>query len=174
MLSNLNVVASLSLLKAIQEETTLLPTLKWPNDVLLRGKKVGGILIETAVWDGRVKYAVVGFGVNTNSDPTQVPEISEFSTSISNELGRNISRETLFESVLVQFSDLYGSLKGWMDVRLQWESYLETIGSHVEVIWGNEIEQGLAEGVDHDGNLVLRRPDGTTVTLTGGDVTLKL
>jgi BirA family biotin operon repressor/biotin-[acetyl-CoA-carboxylase] ligase len=173
MLSNLNVIASLSLLRAIQQETTLLPTLKWPNDVLLRGKKVGGILIETAVLAGRVKYAIIGFGVNINSNPTQVPEISKFSTSIANELGRDVSRETLFETVLVQLSDSYNSLREWMDVRNQWESYLETIGSHVRVVWGNETEEGLAEGVDYDGNLVLRRSDGTTVTLSGGDVTLK-
>lgn len=172
-LSSLNIIASLSLLRAIQQQTTLLPTLKWPNDVLLRGKKVGGVLIETAVLAGRVKYAIIGFGVNINSDPTQVPEISDFSTSVANELGREVFRETLFESVLVQLSDLYNSLRGWMDARNQWESCLETIGSHVRVVWGNEIEEGLAEGVDHDGNLILRRSDGTIVTLSGGDVTLK-
>ena len=75
------------------------------------------------------------------------------------------------EAVLEDLSTLYGRLKDWAAVRHQWEASLETLGNRVRVQWGDRVEEGLAEAVDAEGNLLLRRSDGTVVTLSGGDVT---
>ena len=74
--------------------------LKWPNDILIAGKKMSGILIETAVRDGGVLYAVLGFGINVNFDPSRTPEIAGLGTSLSKELGKQVSREALLEAIL--------------------------------------------------------------------------
>ena len=170
-LAGLNIIAPVAVLTAIQRTTALSPTLKWPNDVLIAGKKVSGILIETAVRDGGVRYAVLGFGINVNFDPSQTPEIAGLGTSLSMELGKQVSREGLLEAILEELSTLYERLKAWTAVRHKWEASLETLGSHVRVQWGDRVEEGIAEAVDPDGNLLLRRSDGTVVTLSGGDVT---
>ncbi|MCZ6789682.1 MAG: biotin--[acetyl-CoA-carboxylase] ligase [Chloroflexi bacterium] len=169
-LAGLNIIASVAALTAIQRTTALSPTLKWPNDILIAGKKMSGILIETAVQDGGVRYAVLGFGINVNFDPSQTPEIAESGTSLSKELGKQVSREALLEAILEELSTLYERLKAWATVRHRWEASLETLGSHVRVQWGDQVEEGVAEAVDPDGNLLLRRSDGTVVTLSGGDV----
>ena len=172
-LSGLSMIASVAVLSAIQRVTTLAPTLKWPNDVLVAGRKLGGILVETAVLGNHLRYAVVGFGINVNFDPSGTQEIASFTTSLSNELGRQISRERLFEATLGELSELHLRLKAWDDVRCQWEGSLETLGTHVRIQWGSGVEEGFAEAVDSDGNLILRRSDGTVATLSGGDVTFQ-
>lgn len=169
-LAGLNIIASVAALTAIQRTTALSPTLKWPNDILIAGKKMSGILIETAVRDGGVLYAVLGFGINVNFDPSRTPEIAGLGTSLSKELGEQVSREALLEAILEELSTLYERLKAWAAVRHRWEASLETLGSHVRVQWGDRVEEGLAEAVDPDGNLLLRRSDGTVVTMSGGDV----
>ena len=169
-LAGLNIIAPVAVITAIQRTTALSPTLKWPNDVLVAGKKVCGILMETAVQDGGIRYAVLGFGINVNFDPSEVPQIAGLGTSLSKELGEPVSREGVLEAVLEELSALYGRLKGWAAVRNRWEASLETLGSRIRVQWGEQVEEGLAEAVDAEGNLLLRRSDGTVVTLSGGDV----
>ncbi len=169
--AGLSITAPVAVVRAIRRVTGLSPALKWPNDVLLDGKKVCGILIETAFQGDDVQYAIVGIGINVNVDPTAHPEVAAAATSLAGELGASVSREELFEAVLVDLGEIYGHLTAWTGVRQEWQASLETLGKEIQVRWGDQIEEGLAEAVDAEGNLLLRRHDGTVIVLPGGEVT---
>ena len=171
--ARLSVAAPVAVLRAIRQVCGLSPTLKWPNDVLLGGKKISGILIETALQDAEVRYAIVGIGINVGLNPEDYPELAPMVTSLAAELGKAVSREELLHAVLEKLDIIYRHLKEWGDVWEEWQSSLETIGMEVQVRWGEQLEEGIAEGVDMEGNLLLRRHDGTLVALAAGEVTLQ-
>jgi BirA family biotin operon repressor/biotin-[acetyl-CoA-carboxylase] ligase len=171
-LPSLIMVASLAVANAIEQVTGLKAQLKWPNDVLVNNKKVCGILIESDVRGGRVDYAVMGIGLNANINPAQFPQIAPFATSLSRELGRDISRRELIRSLLIEAERLYLALPGdW--VFRQWRDRLSTLGKRVRVSSGEATYTGIAESVANDGSLLLRQPDGNLVKIVAGDVTLR-
>lgn len=174
MCARLSVATPVAVARAIRRTCGLSPTLKWPNDVRVGGKKVCGILIETALQDAEVRYAIVGIGINVGFRPEEHPEVTALATSLEAELGKPVSREELLQAVLTELSLLYAHLKGWGDAWGEWQSSLETLGREVQVRWGEQVEEGVAEAVDGEGNLLLRRADGTLVTLAAGEVTLQV
>ena len=173
-LNRLNMAASLSLAQAIQNLSGLRPTIKWPNDVRLNGKKVAGILIESVLQNGGVKYAIVGIGLNANWRPPEDAGLPYPATSISKELGRPCSRTLILKAVLQEMETLYSSVKKGVSFRNAWSAMLDTLGTHVRVGWGQEIHEGVAQNVDDDGNLILLRPDGSTVRIVAGEVTSQI
>ena len=169
----LNMAATLAVSRTVGKITGLEPTIKWPNDVRINGRKVSGILIETATDRGAVSHAVVGIGVNVNFDPSEYPEIAPFATSIFSETGRRTDRTTVLKLLLEQFDDLYRTVKAGRSLTKQWESQLETLGRTVQVRWRDQMLEGLAKAIDDQGNLILEQPDGSTVTALAGEVTLQ-
>jgi BirA family biotin operon repressor/biotin-[acetyl-CoA-carboxylase] ligase len=172
-LPRLTIAACLAVAKSIEKVSGLEPTIKWPNDVLIAGKKVSGILIESDAHGDRVNYAIVGIALNVNFDPTSIPEISETATSLKQILGREVSRREVLIVLLDEFEALYSALRHGEPIDREWRRRLETLGKNISVRCGDEIQEGVAEGVDEDGNLLLRHSDGSLVTIAAGDVTLK-
>ncbi|MDH4208556.1 MAG: biotin--[acetyl-CoA-carboxylase] ligase, partial [Anaerolineae bacterium] len=144
--------------------------LKWPNDVILRGKKAGGLLIEAGLSGETLDYAVIGIGLNLNLDVSQIPEIAATATSISTELGEPVSRLKLLGGLLELLEEEYTRLESGASPHQRWAERLTRVGEHVEVEtpWGRE--SGRMEGADTDGALILRRDDGTRARITVGDV----
>lgn len=172
-LPRLTMVACLAVAQSIEKVTGLEPVIKWPNDVLIDGKKVSGVLIESDVQGDTVNYAIVGIALNVNLDPSSIPEISETATSLKQVLGREVSRLQVLESLLGQFEELYQALRRGEPIDKEWRRRLETLGKEVAVRCGGEVKEGYAESVDDEGNLLLRRPDGSLLTIAAGDVTLR-
>jgi BirA family biotin operon repressor/biotin-[acetyl-CoA-carboxylase] ligase len=172
-LRQLNMVAALAVAQSIEKLTRLKPVLKWPNDVLLEGKKVSGALIESDIQGERVGSAIVGIGLNVNLDTSSLAEISDTATSLKEMLGREVPRAAILEGLLCEFEEVYQELRHGQPVIKEWQRRLQTLGKEVLVKRGNEVWEGYAESVDKDGNLLLRRPDGTLSTIIAGDVTLK-
>ena len=150
----------------------LAPRLKWPNDVLVGGRKIAGILIETELSGDAVKYALVGIGLNVNFDVGAVPEIAGIATSVRRELGRDTSREELLAALLNAFEVRYEQALEDDAVFQAWRSRLETLGRRVRATLGERVEEGVAEDVDAEGNLLVRRDDGSLAVVEAGDVTL--
>ena len=171
-LSRLSMAGGVAAARAIRKSSGWEPRLKWPNDVMLSGKKVAGILVESATSGSRVEYAVVGIGVNVALDVGRVPEVASFATSLNAEAGREVSRADLLRHLLHEMDALYLGLGRGQTPLGQWKELLETLGQRVQVSVYGESYAGLAEDVDDAGNLLLRRDDGRLVTLTAGDVTL--
>lgn len=173
-LPRLNMAAALAVVHSIEKVTGLRPVIKWPNDVLIEGKKVSGALIESDVRDETVNSAILGIGLNVNLDPSSIPEISETATSLREVLKEEVSRLEMLRSLLGEFEELYSALRQGEPIDKLWRHRLETLGKRVTVRWGEMVEEGYAESVDDEGNLLLRRPDGSLVTIVAGDVTLQV
>ena len=172
-LPSLIMISSLAVAVSIEAVTGLKPQLKWPNDVLIDGKKVCGILIESQGQSDTVDYAIIGIGINVNLRTDDFPEISPVATSLSHELGREVSRLTLVRHLLTEIERRYLGLQTGVPVFEEWRDSLITLGKQVLVTSGDTTQEGIAESVAGDGSLLLRRPDGSSTRILAGDVTLR-
>ncbi|MCX6011139.1 MAG: biotin--[acetyl-CoA-carboxylase] ligase [Chloroflexi bacterium] len=172
-LPSLIMLASLAVAHCIEKVGGLETQIKWPNDVLINGKKVCGILIESDVRGSAVDYAVIGIGLNVNLKPADFPEIAATATSLSHELGRELSRLEIIRCLLVEAEKLYLALPAEDTVYREWRDRLVTLGKKVEVSSGEASYQGIAESVASDGSLFLRQPDGSLIKIVAGDVSLR-
>ena len=168
-----NMAATLAVSEAIMQLTGLRPTIKWPNDVRLGGRKVSGILIESAMSIRKVAHAVAGIGLNANLDESEISQIGMAATSIRVEAGRPVDRTTLAQALLESFDDLYKAVRLGRSLTSRWAEQLDTLGQHVQVRRGDQLLAGLARDVDEQGNLLLTVSDGSSVTVVAGEVTLQ-
>ncbi len=174
LLRSLSIIAPLAVARAVEDATDLAPRIKWPNDVLLGGRKFCGMLIENELAGGEVRYSLVGVGINVNFDIAPDSEIAAIATSVKTELTREVPREDLLAAFLNHFEDLYGRADAGSVVLDQWRARLETLGRSVTVTFRDHVYEGVAEDVDREGNLLLRRSDGSVVTLEAGEVSLRI
>ncbi len=172
-LLRLTMMASLATAHCVESVAGLETSIKWPNDVLVRGKKVSGILTQSALRRQSVRWAIIGIGINVDFDPASYPEIADTATSLRIEAGRPVSQLDVAVTLIGELDRLYLALKRGEPVHDDWRDRLETIGRFVTVTSGRAVEEGRAESVDSDGALVLRRGDGSLVHITAGDVTLR-
>ena len=172
-LPSLIMVASLAVVHSIELVAGLKPQVKWPNDVLIADKKVCGILVESRVRGNIVDYSIIGIGVNINLDPAHLGEVLPPATSLSQELGREVSRQDVVRQLLLETDRLYLSLLAGGSVYEEWRDRLVTLGRRVTVTWAKTRYEGVAESVDRDGSLLLRRADGSLTRIVAGDVTLR-
>ncbi len=167
-------LAAVALARAIQEVCDVKVGIKWPNDVLIDGKKLCGILTEMSAEMERLNYLVVGMGVNVN-----IVEFSEelkgIATSLKIETGTFVSRRILLQKLLYEFEQLYRFWldKGFKPVLTEWKEYCVTLNCPVRVISARESLEGWAEDVDDTGALMLRLPDGSLKQLVAGEVSLR-
>ncbi len=149
--------------------------LKWPNDVLIHGKKVCGILTQMKTTGGAVDFVVAGIGVNVNWNREAFPEdIREMATSVSMEAGREISRLELIILLYESLAKCYRELtkNGFDPIRKRWLGRTKMIGKPVSVIFGEEVIRGEAVDLDEDGSLVLVVDGKKKVKVAAGDATV--
>lgn len=171
-LPQLIMIASVAVVRAIKNITGIKSQIKWPNDVMIDSKKVCGILIENEVKGNTVNFSIIGIGININLNPAAFPEISTIATSLSQELGREVTRPELAGAVLSELEKLYLQVQSGISVYQEWQKHMETIGKVITVQSGESIDQGKAEAVTEDGNLILRHSDGSFSKIIAGDVTI--
>ena len=168
----LSPLAGVAVVRAIAKTTGLQPRIKWPNDVLIDGKKVAGILVESVISGEEVHYAVLGIGVNVALDAEALGELFATATSLNAATAREVPREGLLRRLLQELDGLYLALRKGESPIEDWQGLLDTLGCRITASAGKESPTGMAESVDDLGNLLLRLDDGRLVTLTTGDVTL--
>jgi BirA family biotin operon repressor/biotin-[acetyl-CoA-carboxylase] ligase len=172
-LANMIMLASLAASFSIESTTGLNTRIKWPNDVLIKERKVCGILIENDIYKNNLVHTIIGIGINVNMHIPDFPEIAATATSLSDELGKAVSRSGLAQQLLKEMEDLYLSLPQSDWVFEQWQGRLITLGQSVQVTQGNAVYHGIAESVAKDGSLMLREEDGGLSKIVAGDVTLR-
>jgi len=172
-LSYLIMIASLAAARSIEAVAGLKTQLKWPNDVLIRGKKVCGILIENELKGNSVAWAVIGIGINVNIKVGDMPEIAATATSLSDELGEELLRVEIIRCLLIELEKLYVGLGDGTGVYQEWRKRLITLGKKVRVISGEDVLEGVAEDVNRDGSLLLRQDNGSISHVVAGDVILR-
>jgi BirA family biotin operon repressor/biotin-[acetyl-CoA-carboxylase] ligase len=180
--SQLTMLCSLAVLDAIArcrpqalpaQEAGWRVRLKWPNDLLLNGKKVAGLLTELSFRGSEVDYVVVGMGINVNLDPRELPTgLRAPATSLLAEAGRRQDRLALLVDLLAGIDRRYAALREGQRFTAEWAQHLETLGRRVSVSEEETQWEGVAQGVGDDGALHVRRPDGSVRCVRVGDVVL--
>lgn len=165
--------AGIAAAQAIRKTTGLLARLKWPNDVLVDGKKVVGILAEATPGG---EWVVVGIGINANVSRDALPEVSGYPvTSLQELLGHAVDREALIRALLRELDEGYAGLRsaGVSGVLRRWREMAETLGRVVLVETAGATIHGTAVDVDEAGGLLLRLDDGTVRRVVAGDVRMQ-
>ena len=174
--AKLGFVAGLAVAEVLYEAYGLNVETRWPNDVLMNGKKVGGILAEMVTSGEAVNYTVVGIGVNANFKVKEaLPRtLWRKTTSIEDELGKHIQLDVLFRVLLERFELMYELFvrDGLEPVLERWKKYAAFLGGQVDVTSENERWTGTAVDVDADGALILKLDDGSTERVFSGDVSI--
>ena len=170
----INMAAALAVCDAFCDLTGRSPEIKWPNDVRIGGKKLSGILMETEVKGGEVVHAVLGIGLNVNLDPRGYPEIEEVATSFFDETGRRFDRADALCAVLQHLDEYYSDIKTGKSLTKLWAGRMETLGRLIQVRWKDDVIEGVAQSVDDQGNLILKKPDGSSIKVVAGEVTLQV
>jgi len=172
----LTMICSLAIVEAIEALTGLTAAIKWPNDIVVQGKKAGGILTELGSSGEHLDYAVVGLGLNVTLDFGVVEAMGELAataTSLSQELGREVSRLALLWRILENVEGRYQRLGAGGLPHDEWASRLATLHNRITVDTPQGTIEGWAEGVDADGALILRTDCGGRQLVLAGDVTLR-
>jgi BirA family biotin operon repressor/biotin-[acetyl-CoA-carboxylase] ligase len=174
--TQLTVAFATALRRAIQSETGLHPEIKWPNDIVIGGKKVAGILTELSAELDRVRHVILGIGVDVNLGAGEFPpELRKLATSLKIESGRTILRAELATAILRELDSDYARIGGgfFAEVADEWQEHCKTIGRQVTIQIGERRIRGRAESLDDDGALLLRTDHGRLERITGGDLTLE-
>jgi BirA family transcriptional regulator, biotin operon repressor / biotin---[acetyl-CoA-carboxylase] ligase len=174
--TQITVAAAVALVHVLQEECDLMPSIKWPNDILVRGRKMAGILTELSAELDRIKHVVLGIGLDVNLGPGDFPaEFRRQATSLRIELGRPIDRPALAAALLRSLDAEYERIGAgrFVQVAEEWARYSATLGRNVRIEVGPRIVQGHAEALDEDGALLVRTQHGRLERIIGGDVTLE-
>ena len=162
--------SALAVAEAIEQVANIRPDIKWPNDVLLGGRKVCGILIETS--EG---LATLGMGINVNGSLDDDPELSVRATTVAATAGHPVRREALAAEIIRRLDARYLALTDGGEparrrLRAQWRDRLVTLGRRATVRQRDASVAGLAVDVDDDGALLVRLDDGSLKTVLWGDV----
>jgi BirA family biotin operon repressor/biotin-[acetyl-CoA-carboxylase] ligase len=160
------------MVRAVRRVAGVAPGIKWPNDLLLNGKKLGGILTEMETESDRIRHVVVGLGLNVNN-PEFPPELAATATSLTLTVGGAFSRVHLLQAWLEEFEELYGRFlnQGFPEILEEWKGSAVTLGRPVTVRQGPREISGQALDVAPDGALLLRTASGETVRVTSGEIT---
>lgn len=167
--AKLTLMSAVAIVEAVQKVAGVSAQIKWPNDVLVEGKKLAGILTEMDAEMERVKFVVVGFGINVNTQESVLPEGS---VSLKQLTGQNVSRVQLLQEILWSLEIWYLSIKknGFNSVLKRWKELTSTLGSKVKVVESGQSIVGTAEDIDDYGGLLIRLNSGKLIRRMSGDV----
>ena len=163
--SRVNLAASMILAQTLRNMFNINAMVKWPNDVLVDGKKISGILSEMEAEIDRVNFISIGIGVNVNNDPTPYEPMA---TSLKKILGKEIPRIDVLKAFLDHFEDAVNDAE-FDNVVSEWKKYTETLNRHVRIVTAHEVFEGLAVDVDDNGALILKLADGSMKKIIYGD-----
>ena len=172
--SSYTLVVAVAISKAIKAlYKNVEPAIKWPNDLLIDGKKCTGILTEMRAEADCVQALLVGIGINANQIVEDFsPEIANIATSLRLAAGEEINRAALVATILQyleQYTERYVKY-GFASIKDEWEQASCTIGQRIEVTTLREKFEGVASGITDEGVLQVRLDDGTVRTIYSGDV----
>ncbi|MFB5762539.1 biotin--[acetyl-CoA-carboxylase] ligase [Paenibacillus medicaginis] len=171
--SQLTLLAGVAVCRAVRRVAGVEAFIKWPNDLLVDGRKVCGILLESAVEDQRIRYCIAGIGIDVNLDAEDYPEeLRTIATSLKEAAGAPVDRTALIAAVMDELESLYMlyGQEGFKPIGVLWEALSAIVGRKVSVKDNGQPVEGIAEGLDAAGALLVRRSDGSLATVFSGDI----
>jgi len=169
--AQLTMCLGLGAVEGIEDVTGLQAALKWPNDLLLGGRKLGGMLTELRADDDRLLFAVLGLGLNANVQFHPTSELAGTATSLLMALDRPVNRVALLAAILAHTEVWYNRLLAGMPPHEAWAARLDTLGREVSVSTPAGAQRGVACGVTREGALLVQADTGAVRTVWAGDVT---
>lgn len=180
----ITLAAAVAVIRAIKSTTGIKAGIKWPNDVILDGKKVCGILTEMSSEMDRINFVVVGIGINVNQDEKDFPEeLKVKATSLKAFINKTKQQETrpyfkrsdIIKEVIYEMEQQYEKINNSRvsEIIEEWKRHSVTIGKEVKVISRNIEYVGIAEGVTEDGRLVVKCNDGVRKEILSGEVSIR-
>ena len=163
--SRVNFLASLTLARVLRELLQIDAAVKWPNDILVDGYKISGMLSELEAETDRILFINIGMGINVNNDPS-VAEPG--ASSLKKIAGREISKKILLDRFLAEFKQRLNEAK-FENVISEWKKFTVTLNRQVKIVTHKEVSEGLAVDVEQDGALVLELADGSHKKIVYGD-----
>lgn len=161
--------------EAIRQTTGCEAGIKWPNDIVIGGKKICGILAQSNFSGGLPLYVIMGVGINVNQTYDQLPrECRDTSTSLKLELGQKVSRQRILERFIRLWDEHYeGFLKGGHSfLKPMWLANNVTLGREVSITGESELRQGLAVDISAKGGLIVSFSDGSAEEFLADDLSL--
>ncbi|MDQ1145278.1 BirA family biotin operon repressor/biotin-[acetyl-CoA-carboxylase] ligase [Bacillus sp. SORGH_AS 510] len=171
----LTLLTAVAVVQAIEEMTGLNPEIKWPNDILLNGKKITGILTELQAEADRIHSIIIGIGINVNQKMEDFPEdLRETASSLFIQEGEIVSRAGLIRSFFKHFEKLYLLYldQGFFPIKVLWESYAVSIGRILRARTLTTTIEGRALGITDEGVLKLEDETGIVHHIYSADIEL--
>lgn len=167
----LTMLCSVAACEAVEKVAGIAPQIKWPNDLMLKGGKLAGVLTEVN-WAPDNRFAVVGMGINVNFIPSSVEGVPATATSLLAETGTAMDRVALLGAILSRLDGFLRNADTDLEpvVRREWTSRLWRRQQRVTVADGSTVLEGVFEGVDEEGVLLLRLDDGSLLPVRVGDL----
>ena len=165
-------IGGLAAVMAIEADCGVPCSIKWPNDVLIKGMKVAGVLTEGGFVGAVPDFSLVGIGINVNLDPATLAPTRYPATSLSHEVGTAVDRERLIADLLLWFERLYAEPAESDAIPNLWRARLDILGRPVTIVSNGEAVEGTATNVDSTGALTLTLPSRERRTFVAGDVSL--
>lgn len=174
--TQLTIASATAVIRGLRASANLNCEVKWPNDILIGGRKVCGILTEMSAELESIKHIVLGIGLNVNFEAADFPpELRKLATSVRIESGRPARRCEISAALLQELeADYRRIMKGDFEaIADDWEAACSTLGQNIEIVSGHRVIAGRAESLDSEGALLLRTQHGRLERIIGGDVTVK-
>lgn len=171
--AQLTFLSAVAVARTVEAISDIQVAVKWPNDILLGGKKIAGLLNEISAEMEGIHYVVLGIGVNLNMTEDQFPDDLRYpATSLLLATGQRVDRLAFIQELYRQLDGLYLLFcqQGFIPIRLAWEALFEMVGLQVSVDCGGTIFSGAVEGIAEDGALLLRLASGDQQQIYSGDV----
>ena len=168
-------VMALAVAEGIRETCGIQAQIKWPNDVVIHGKKTCGILCEMSLESDYIHYIVAGTGINVGQQELPA-EIAETATCLEAECGKKISRAVLIANIIKAFEGYYEKFKDTLDLsglQQEYEGLLVNKGKEVRVLDPKGEYSGVAEGITDTGELLVRLTDGSVTEVYAGEVSVR-
>lgn len=174
-IKTLTLLAGLSVCKALHN-LEIDAYLKWPNDIILNGKKIGGILTEISCEIERINYVIVGIGININTKKFDF-ELENKATSLFIETGKNFKRKVILNYILNEFEQSYYKFiknNSFVEFKADYEKLCLNIGKHVKSKIKNSVIEGIATGISDEGELIVEDKNNNKTILLSGEVSVRL
>lgn len=173
--SQITLMAGVAVAALFSDYCTEGVSIKWPNDVLIRGKKACGILTEMKTTATGVDFIILGIGLNINMAREDFdPSFVDNATSLKMETGIIYDRLDVLSKLLDFIAEWYKVFlrAGFIGLRDMWMSHADILGKRIKVTFKDEIQTGMVTGIDDDGTILLKRENGVIQRVIAGDVHL--
>ncbi len=174
-LSTLTAWVAVAVCDGVERACGVRPEIKWINDLILKGKKLGGILTELGLKDGGLDHLVVGIGLNVNHTRADFePELRDMATSLSMDVENCPDMPALAAQIILALDEMWGSFPHKLgDYLDKYRAGCITTGKQVQIITPASREEGESLAIDEEFRLIVRMPDGTRRALSAGEVSVR-